>query len=306
MKSGSKSVVLIALAANSAIAVIKFAVALFTGSSAMLAEAVHSAADTGNQIFLLIGIRSSQKKPDESHPFGYGQEQYFWSFMVAILIFFIGSIVSLYEGFHKLGSPTPIESPWLIYIILAVSMILEGSAFSAAYKEFNKKRMQGDNIFLSVHKTKEASIAVILFEDTAALIGLSIAFIGVLLADLTGMLMFDAFASIFIGVLLAIVSFWLAYETKELLIGEAASKRDIEQISNILNGFAEIDQVGKILTLQLGPNSILVALPIDFKDDLTVNEIEDVVDMIKQSIREKLPSASKIFIETDKIVVQNS
>jgi len=305
MKSGSKSIVLIALAANCIIAIIKFVVAIITGSSAMLAEAVHSAADTGNQIFLLIGIKRSFKSPDSAHPFGYGQEQYFWSFMVAILIFFIGSIVSLYEGFHKLSAPTEIESPWMIYVILAISMCLESYAFFAAYKEFNSKRIKGDGIFLSVHKTKDTSVAVILFEDSAALLGLSIAFVGVLLADLTGILIFDALASILIGVLLASVSFWLAYECKELLIGESASNLNLAKIEQSIKGFEEIDKTGEILTMHLGPNQILVTLSVEFKDELTTDEIEKAVDTIKSNIREGVPAATKIFIEAKNILVQN-
>jgi cation diffusion facilitator family transporter len=301
MKSGSKLVILAALSANAIITAIKFIVALITRSSAMLAEAVHSAADTGNQVLLLLGLKRSQKPPDSTHPFGYGQEQYFWSFVVANMLFFVGAVVSVYEGIHKLQDPQPIERPWLIYAILGIAALIESVALFFAIKELNKTRRPGTGLLRAAQESKDTSVAVVFFEDTAALFGLAIAFFGVLAAQLTGLMLFDGIASILIGVLLATVAFVLAHETKELLIGEAASPEHVAAIRKAAAETPGVKAVGSVLTMHLGPRRILVNMNVDFEDQIRADELEGVVDNMEANIRKAVPAADKIFIEADDV-----
>jgi cation diffusion facilitator family transporter len=301
MKSGSKLVILAALSGNALITAIKFIVALITRSSAMLAEAVHSTADTGNQVLLLLGLKRSRKPPDAAHPFGYGQEQYFWSFVVANMLFFVGAVVSVYEGIHKLQDPQPIERPWLIYAILGVAALIESVALSFALKELNHTRRPGTGLLKAVQETKDTSVAVVFFEDTAALCGLAIAFLGVLLSQLTKTVLFDGIASILIGGLLAAVAFVLAHETKELLIGEAASPANVAAIRKAAAETPGVKTVGSILTMHLAPRRILVNMNVDFEDRLRAEELEGVVDAMEENIRRAVPAADKIFIEADDV-----
>jgi len=306
MKSSSKLVILAALSANALITVIKFVVALITRSSAMMAEGVHSAADTGNQVLLLLGLKRRQKPPDSAHPFGYGQEQYFWSFVVANMLFFVGAVVSVYEGIHKLQNPQPIEHPGLIYVILCVAALIESVALFFAIKELNKTRRPGTGLFKAAQETKDISVAVVFFEDTAALCGLTIAFIGVLLTQVTGMVFFDGIASILIGVLLAIVAYVLAHETKELLIGEAASPENVAAIRKAAAETKGVKAVGSILTMHLGPRRILVNMNVDFEDQIQADALEEVVDTMEENIRRVVPAADKIFIEADDVKLTTS
>jgi cation diffusion facilitator family transporter len=292
-------VIIAALIGNAIIAAIKFIVATVSGSSAMMAEAVHSLADTGNQILLLMGLKKSQKPPDDDHPFGYGQEQYFWSFVVANMIFFIGAVVSIYEGIGKIKNPHPIENPGLIYIVLGISCAIEAVAFGIALRELHRTKAPGTSIFEAVKRTKDTNVAVVFFEDLAALCGLIIAFIGVLIAQLTGLMIFDGIASILIGVLLAAVAYLLASETKELLIGEAASPKNVRLIRKIAQEMDEVNAVGKILTMHLGPKSILVTMNVNFTDDLVADDMEHVIDVLEAKIRKQIPAADKIFIEAE-------
>jgi len=303
MAAHSKKVVIAALLGNGAIATIKFIVAAITRSSAMLAEAVHSLADTGNQALLLLGIKRSTKPADELHPFGYGQEQYFWSFVVANMLFFIGAVVSIYEGVRKLGHPHPIERAWLIYIILGVSFVIEGTALTIAYREFNRHRPSGMGLLRAMRRTKDTSVLVVLLEDSAALSGLLVAFFGVLAAELTGMMIFDAIASIAIGLILGLVALVLAWETKDLLIGEAATREDRAAIRAAVEAFDEVQAVGQLLTMHLAPSKILVAMDLEFSDGLGANAIEAVVDRIEAAIREKVPAVDRIFIEAEEVRV---
>ena len=306
MKSGSQTVVMAAFLSNLAIAVLKFVVAAISRSSAMLAEAVHSLADTGNQLLLLIGLKRSKKPADAKHPFGYGQEQYFWSFVVANTIFFIGSVVSIYEGISKLKSPHPIVKPGLIYVVLGISLLVEGTALLIAYREFNKNRPKGLGLIEGIKCSKDTNVVVVLLEDSAALGGLIIAFLGVLLAETTGLMIFDALASILIGVLLAVVAFILAYEIKGLLIGEAASPAVIQNIRQAVSSFGEVQAIGELLTMHLAPRRILVAMDVEFQDHLTADEIEKIIDQIETAIREITPSVDRIYIEADQVRVRPS
>jgi len=299
LSAGSRRVILAALAANLAIAAIKFIVAFLTRSAAMLAEAVHSLADTGNQILLLVGLRRSQKPADEAHPFGYGKEQYFWAFVVALMLFFVGAVVSVYEGIEKIRNPHPIERAWLIYTILGAAIIIETISFSVALREFNRRRAPGAGMLASIRRTKDANLAVVLLEDTAALVGLVLALAGVVAAQWTGLGMFDGLASVAIGLLLAAVAFLLAFETRELLIGEAASPDAVAAIRAAVAGQPGVTAVGRVLTMHLGASSILVGVNCDFDNHLTAQEVEAAIERLEVCIRQAVPEAGRIFIEAN-------
>jgi len=297
MKSGTTKVVIAALGGNAAIAVIKLVVAFLTMSAAMLAEAVHSLADTTNQVFLLIGLKRSEKPADDAHPFGYGLEQYFWSFVVALMLFFVGAVVSIYEGVEKILEPHPLERTYLIYAILGVSLVIEGFSFSVAYREFKRKKPRGLSHFGALRATKDASVAVVLLEDTAALCGLTIALVGVALAEITGMAMFDGLSSVCIGALLAVVAFLLARKTKGLLIGEAATADDQRRIREALAGIPGIGKVSRVATLQLGASQILVGIEADFDDGLSAEEAERLILRMEDAIHDAVPTVRTCFIE---------
>ncbi len=221
MDTSSKKVIYAALIGNSLVAITKFIAAFMTGSSAMLSEGIHSVVDTGNQVLLLLGLSRAKKPPDEKFPFGHGKEIYFWAFIVAILLFAIGSGISIYEGIKHLISPRPIVNPMINYVVLGIACVFEGGALYVAVKEFSI--VKGKRSYVEAVKgSKDPSIFVVLFEDSAALLGLIVAFVGILLADVTGILYFDGIASVLIGLILGGTATWLAYETKGLLIGEAA------------------------------------------------------------------------------------
>ncbi len=304
MAGHSKKVVLVALFGNTAITIIKFVVALITRSAAMLAEAIHSLADTGNQGLLLLGMKRSEKPPDEAHPFGYGKEQYFWSFVVANMLFFVGSVVSIYEGVSKLRHPHPIERAWLIYLILGVSFLIEGYAFLTAYKSLQKARSDGISLLGAIRRSKDTNLMVVLLEDSAALTGLTVAFVGVFLSEVTGIAAFDGLASVLIGLVLAAVSFLLAWEIRSLLIGESATPEVRQTIRQLLEGREHIKGVGQLLTMHLAPHNILVALNLEFADGLTSNDIEQAIDELEADLRAAVPDIRRIFVEADQVVVR--
>lgn len=296
---GSKKVIFAALAGNGLIAITKFIGASITGSSAMLSEAIHSVVDTGNQGLLLYGIKKSQKPKDERHPFGYGMEIYFWAFVVAIMIFAVGSGVSIYEGFHKLAHPEEIRSPHINYIILTLAMIFEGFAWYIAYKEFN--RIRGNTgLFEAVSHSKDPTVFTVLFEDTAAMLGLIVAFIGIWLSANLGLSWADGVASILIGIILAGTAILLAYETKGLLIGEAASPAIIADIKSIIDKRKSILYVNELRTMHMGPNDILLAISIDFKDDMTAVDVERKIGDLEREIKSKYSEIKHLFIEVQK------
>lgn len=293
---GSKKVIFAALAGNGLIAVTKFVAAAYTGSSAMLSEAIHSVVDTGNQGLLLHGMKRSQKPPDEKHPFGYGSEIYFWSFVVAILIFGVGAGVSFYEGVRKLLHPHPITNPQINYVVLAAAMVFEAVAWWIAYREFG--RVRGNmGLFEAVQRSKDPTIFTVLFEDTAAMLGLIVALIGVAAADLYDLAWADGAASIVIAVILAGTAALLAYETKGLLIGEAAGRRVITGIRRVLTGSTAVNRVNEMRTMHLAPNDVLLALSLDFHDNLSVGEVEGAIARIERDIKARFPEIKRLFIE---------
>lgn len=298
MASGSKKVIYAALAGNALISVTKFVAAGITGSSAMLSEGIHSLVDTGNQGLLLLGLAKAKKPADERFPFGHGKEIYFWSFIVAILIFAVGSGISIYEGIHHLIHPAEMKDPTINYWVLGLAMVFEGFAWWMAFKEFNLTR-RGQSYFETVKRAKDPTIFVVLFEDSAAMLGLLVAFLGILAGQITGNPYFDGAASILIGFILAGTAIWLAWETKGLLIGEAAEPRLVKAIREQASQLPQVVEVNEVLTLHMGPDFILVNMSVDFADHATAGELEEAVAVLDAAIRSKHSRVKRVFIEAE-------
>jgi cation diffusion facilitator family transporter len=254
--------------------------------------------DTGNQVLLLHGLRRSKKPADERFPFGHGKELYFWSFIVAILIFAVGAGISVYEGVHHLLHPSPIENPATNYIVLALAMVFEGVAWTFAWKEFSKVKGSYGTIE-AVQRGKDPSMFVVLFEDSAAMLGLVVAFFGVFLGHVTGNPHYDGLASVLIGVILGGTAIWLAYETKGLLIGESANEEVVETIRDIVRDHEAIRQINEIVTLHMGPEYILVNLSVDFVESATADDVESTVGQLTRRLKERLPRVKRVFIEAE-------
>jgi cation diffusion facilitator family transporter len=299
MASGSKKVIFAALAGNTLISITKFVAAAFTGSSAMLSEGIHSLVDTGNQFLLLHGMKQAAKPADEDFPFGYGKEIYFWSFIVAILIFALGGGISIYEGVKHLSHPEPISNPIVNYIVLGLALLFEGAAWFFALREFSRVKGKWGYIE-AIQRAKDPSVFVVLFEDSAAMLGLLVAFVGVALSQYTGILIFDSIASIIIGLILVGTSIWLAYETKSLLIGESASQSTVKGVREILKAEASIQHVNEVLTMHMGPDFILANISVDFADSKTADQIEDVIAKIDKAIKQGFPQIKRVYIEAEK------
>jgi len=296
MASGSKKVIYAAMVGNGLIAIAKFVGAFLTGSSAMLSEGIHSVVDTGNQGLLLYGIARSNRPADEKHPFGYASEIYFWAFIVAILIFSIGSGISIYEGVQKVIHPHPVNDPSINYIILALAMIFEGVAWYIAYKEFS--RLRGNKgLFEAVRDSKDPTVFTVLFEDTAAMLGLIVAFVGIWISVTYGLPWVDGAASIVIGIILAGTAILLALETKGLLIGEAAAPEVVEDIRALIGDQPAIIALNEIRTLHHGPNDVLLALSVDYQDDVPAGVVERVNSEIEKTIKERFPIIKRLYIE---------
>ncbi len=298
MAAGSKKVILAALIGNSLIAVTKFIAASITGSSAMFSEGIHSVVDTGNQGLLLYGLKAAKKPASPSFPFGHGKEIYFWSFAVAILIFAVGAGISIYEGVHHIIHPADISDPTINYIVLTLALIFEGGALYVAFKEFNKTR--GKRGYLKAIKHgKDPTLFVVLFEDSAAMLGLMIAFVGIYLSQTTGNAVWDGVASVAIGCVLGATAIWLAIETKGLLIGEGAGVEITENIRAIANNNEDVEVVNEVLSLHMGPEFILVNISIEFKDNLETGKIETIIHKLDTDIKKKYPIIKRIFIEAE-------
>ena len=300
MAGSSKIAIYGAIAANAAIAVSKFIAAFFTGSAAMLSEGIHSVVDTGNGVLLLFGIRLSQKPPDENHPFGYGNEIFFWSFVVAILVFSLGGGIAIYEGIDHLLHPRQLENVQWNYLVLILAMVFEGAALRVALKQFNATR--GDrSFFRALRDSKDSSTVAVVVEDSAALLGLIFALVSVFLGQVTGWVYFDGIGSILIGLLLVAVSWFFAAECKALLVGEGLLPEDVEKIVLILTEEPRVARFRRPLSLYFGPNEVLVNLDVHFVDDLASDEIELTIEGIEARVREALPIVNRIFIEADRI-----
>ena len=292
----SKKVIYAALAGNGAIAVTKFFAASITGSSAMLSEAIHSVVDTGNQGLLLYGIRRAKRPADPQHPFGYSMELYFWTFVVAILIFAVGAGISAYEGIIKLMNPHPVTSPHINYIVLGLAMVFEAGAWWIAFREF--RRSKGSLGYLAaVRRSKDPTVFTVLFEDSAAMLGLIAAFLGIALGQALDMPELDGVASIVIGVILALTAALLAYESKGLLIGEGADPQVVAGVREIVQTKQGIERVNELLTMHLGPQDVLLTLSLDFEDRLSAGDVEAAITELEDLIKLAFPQISRVFIE---------
>ncbi|BAY21366.1 cation diffusion facilitator family transporter [Calothrix sp. NIES-2100] len=292
----SKKTIFAAMAANLAIAISKFIAAAITGSSAMISEGIHSVVDTGDQLLLLLGIRMSQKPADDRHPFGYGQELYFWTLIVAILIFAIGGGMSIYEGITHLIHPSPLEDPMWNYIVLGIAILCEGYSWTVALKEFLPTKGK-QNFWQAIKDSKDPIVFTVLFEDSAAILGLFVALIGIFLGHLFNNVYFDGIASIIIGIILAIVAVLLARESKGLLVGESASSETIADIRSVSKTEPGVQEVIRVLTMQLAPQEVLLNLEIRFTKNLTGEEIALTVERLEAKLSLKHPEIKQIFIE---------
>lgn len=293
--NGSRAVIYAALAGNLGIAVTKFAAAFWTGSAAMLSEGVHSLVDTANQGLLLIGLKRAARPPDAGHPFGHGIEIYFWAFVVALLIFALGGAVSIYQGVHKLFEPEPMERVWVAVATLLAAIAIEGWSFSVAWRELRASHPD-ESAWTAIRRSKDPSVFAVLCEDAAALVGLLFALCGVGLATLTGNPVFDAVASIAIGLLLVAVAIFLARETLSLITGEAATPETRADIARILREDSRIVAAPEILTMHLGPREVLLAASVDLDDALSGDEVETAVRELSARIEAAHPEITRIFL----------
>jgi cation diffusion facilitator family transporter len=287
-----------ALGANLGIAIIKFVAFLFTGSASMLAEAVHSVADTGNELLLLLGSGRSRRARTELHPFGYGRERYFYAFVVAVMLFTVGAVFSVYDGLHKVLHPEPVDSAGIAFGVLGAAFVLESFSLRTAIREANRER--GGRSWRSfVHATKSPELPVVLMEDFAALLGLTFAFSGVLLSVLTGSGVWDGAGSVGIGLLLACAAFVVGYETKSLLIGESASAEVSTSIVSAIEDGPERFRVIHLRTSHVGPESLLVTAKIAVSGTLPAATLAAGIDAAERRVREKVPIAETIYLEPD-------
>jgi len=280
----SKQVVYAALVGNLLVAATKAAAAFLTGSASMTSEAIHSFVDSGNEVLLLYGQHRAARRPDQEHPLGHGRELYFWSFIVALLIFAIGSGVSIYQGVAHILEPEPIEIPWVNYLVLALAAVFEGSSWIISARKFRSMRGQR-GFYETVRRSKNPPAFIVLFEDSAALVGILIAAAGTFAATHWSMSWLDGVASVLIGVVLGVIAIVLARESKSLLVGEAASSELTKSIIAIAAQNPAVLRVNGLLTAQLAPDQILIALSLEFADDLRVPELEERVIQIEHSIR---------------------
>lgn len=295
-RSSSKTVIYAALAGNLLVAAIKFVAAAYTGSAAMLSEAIHSTVDTGNQMLLLLGIRRAARPATPGHPFGHGLQLYFWTFVVAVMIFGVGAGVSILEGIDKIKSPHSIHSPWINYIVLSLALILEGVVWLLALRAFHATK--GERGWLeAVRQSKDPTVFAVLFEDTAAMLGLLVAITGIWLSQALDMPVLDGIASIIIGILLAGTAGFLAWECQSLLTGEGASPQVQASIRAIAMTESAVIRPNEVLTMHFGPEDVLVALSLDFDDRQTAAEVEKAVSRIECRIKATHPEVTRIFVE---------
>jgi cation diffusion facilitator family transporter len=298
MATSSRKVIYAALVGNCLIAMTKVVAAFMTGSSAMLSEAIHSGADTGNEILLLYGLRRAKMPADNEFPFGHGKEIYFWSFVVAIVLFAGGAGLSIYKGIDQLVSPMPVRHSYVNYGVISLALIFEGTTWYIALTEFAKSKGAWGYI-QAVHRGKDPSIFVVLLEDSAAIIGLVVAFMGIFLSHMSGNPAYDAVAAVIIGLILAATAILLASESKSLLIGESANKEVVRGIREIACSSKEIKRVNEVLTMHMGPDFILVNVSVDFVDPILATDVELTVAGLDRAIKRAYPKVQRIFVEVE-------
>jgi len=300
MAAESKKAVVAAIIGNLAIAVIKFIAAAMTGSSAMISEGIHSVVDTGNGGLLFYGLKRGARPADEHHPFGHGMEVYFWSLIVAVSIFGIGGGMSIYEGITHIQHPVELEDPTINYIVLALAMVFESYSFSVAWRVFRKTK--GSRRTLSaIHHGKDPSLFTVLFEDTAALLGLAVAFVGIFLSHQLEEPVIDGMTSVAIGCILIAAALWLAYESRSLLVGEAADPELVATVREIALADPAVTGLGVVLTMHLGPDDVLLNIEVQFTPGLPAEDIHAVVHRIEERITDSYPEVSRIFIEVESL-----
>jgi cation diffusion facilitator family transporter len=293
----STRAVLLALAANGAIAAAKYTAAALTGSGAMLAEAVHSTADCGNQLLLLLGMKRAKRPPNAEYPLGFGKETYFWSFIVAIMLFTVGGLFSIYEGAHKLQNPSPVASPWIALAVLAFSIVMEAFSMAGALREVRKVQA-GRSLWAWFRSTRNAELVVVFGEDLAALVGLVVAFVAVLAAALTGNPAYDAMGSVAIGVLLVAVAIAVAIEVKALLVGQGVEAPVRRAMIEFLEADGAVDAVLDLLTLHMGPD-VMVAVKARMREHGSQAALIDEINRVEAAFKVRFPQAHWIFFEPD-------
>jgi cation diffusion facilitator family transporter len=295
----ARRTVLVALASNASIAVAKLVAGLVSGSSAMLAEAAHSVADTINQVFLLYSLATGEREPDAEHPFGYGKERFFWSFLAAVGIFVAGAGFSFYEGLSRIFGPETESGPFgIAYAVLAFAALAEGASLARAWRQTRHEaaeRRQSHARYLRA--SRDPTTKTVLFEDSAAVIGVVVAFIGIALHHATGNQLYDGLASVVIGVLLAGVAVALGRDTKGLLIGEAATEEERSEITELIDAHPAVDRLLELLTMALAPDRLLVAARIDLADGLSADEIERASSELDRELRERIPTVWQVFLD---------
>jgi len=292
-------VIYAAIATNIAIAICKYAAAAFTGSSAMLAEAFHSTADSGNELLLLVGIKRSSRPPDALHPYGHGKALYFYSLLVAVYIFGIGGGLSVYEGISHLRNPQLPERPMWNYGVLALAVICDFYSWVVSYRELRSRKDPEESTWQEIIGSKDPTVFTVFLEDCAGLIGAFLAFLGIFLGRVFDNPYFDPAASILIGLLLAALAILLGRESGALLIGERTNRRRIDRVRKIITLDSSVDRVGQLFTMQLGPSQVLLTVNIQFRRDLDIQQLEAAIDRIESRIREKEPMIQHIFLEAE-------
>ncbi|GIT81514.1 transporter [Leifsonia sp. LS1] len=296
--SGGTRAIIAAFSANLGIALTKFIAWFFSGSSSMLAEGVHSLADSGNQLLLLLGGRQAKRQADKEHPFGYGRERYVYAFVVSIILFSVGGVFSLYEGFEKLAHPHPLDNWWLPVLVLAIAIGLESFSLRTAVHE-SRPHKKGMSWPQFVRRAKAPELPVVLLEDVAALTGLVFALLGVGLTVITGNGVWDAIGTLFIGLLLIVVAIILGIETKSLLVGEGASDADVAAIEGAILGGGEVERIIHMKTLYLGPDELMVAAKLALPGEQRLADVSAAIDTVERRIRAAVPAARVIYIEPD-------
>jgi cation diffusion facilitator family transporter len=297
-KDGSRKVIYAAVVANLGIAIAKFIVALLSGSAAMLAEGIHSTVDTGNELLLLVGEKMSTQAPTSRHPFGYGKAIYFWALLVALSMFTLGGGLSIYHGVQSLRRPEPVDDPSWNYLVLAIAAAFEGYSWNVSRKALNRYRRPGANLWQAVHASKDASVFTVFIEDSTALLGLVIAALGIFLGQVLNNPYFDPAASVAVGLLLIAAAFTLARETGALLVGEGIGGEQTARLRDIFCADPGIDTVGKIQTMQLGPDEVLLTAAVHFKSGMPIEEVERAIDRLEAGVRAANPAIQHIYFES--------
>lgn len=297
-QSGSRKVIYAAIAANLGIAVAKFVVAALSGSSAMLAEGIHSAVDTGNELLLLVGEKVSNRPPDKRHPFGYGKAVYFWALIVALSVFTLGAGLSIYHGVHNLRHPDALEDPFWNYVVLGVAALFEGYSWNVSRRELNRFRRPGASLWQAMRASKDASVFTVFIEDSAALLGLVLAALGIGLGQLFDNPYWDPAASVAIGVLLIGAAVTLARETGALLVGESMHPEQTRQLREIFEADPNIASVERLMTMQLGPDDVLLTASVQFRRGMRIDQVEHAIAQLEDKVSARYPSIQHIFFES--------